>query len=154
MYSDDFASIIQSTYSSALTIDSQKYGRRDCEWPNYYYEAIQVNVETPGLYIFMSNSEIDMFGYFYENYFNPLNPSENQLFRDDDGCRHGQFKVIGNLQSSTSYVLVVTTFSHQATSQFMISAFGPKTVTFKNISKSIRQSLCKVQISIKINNFS
>ena len=152
LYSDYLPSVIQSTYLSALATNSQKYGRRDCERSHYYYEAIQVKIVTSGLYTFTSDSKIDLYGYFYKDYFNPLNPSENNLFQDDDGCRHGQFKVIVNLQSSTSYVLVVTTFSQQTTSQFMISAFGPNIITFKNSSKSIPYEPSN-KITLQCSNF-
>jgi hypothetical protein len=122
-------------YSSALTTDSQTYGRTSCTSLNYYYETIQVNVVKTDWYTLSSNSSLDTYGYLYKDHFNPFNPSENLLLRDDDGCFKNQFRLVTYLQSSARYVLVVTTYYSNVTETFSIVAFGPDNVILNHISK-------------------
>ena len=127
--------MIQSTYSSKLTLNSQKYGRTGCRSSNYYYETLQINAITSSLYVLSSGSSIDTYGAVYKNYFNPLNPAENRLSDDDDSCGNYQFKLIADLQFNTTYILVVTTYDAETTGEFVIFVSGPNDVTLKRISK-------------------
>ncbi len=121
-------------YSSALMTNSTTYSRT-CAKSNYYYEAIQLTVVEVGNYSFRSNSNFDTYGYIYKSNFNPLNPFENLLSKNDDGCRDGQFKLISYLQTGTTYILVVTTFSSNVTGDFQISVSGPQHVSLNHISE-------------------
>ncbi|CAF1486150.1 unnamed protein product, partial [Adineta steineri] len=69
---------IQLKYSSILTEDSPTY-YRDCQVPQCHYEALQIHVNTTGLYVLWSESNINAHGYIYKNDFNPLKPPENLL---------------------------------------------------------------------------
>ncbi|CAF3857718.1 unnamed protein product, partial [Adineta steineri] len=73
---------IQLRYSSRLTDDSPTY-YRDCQVPQCHYETLQIHVNTTGLYVFWSESNINAYGYIYKNDFNPLKPSENLLLSHD-----------------------------------------------------------------------
>ncbi|CAF1097076.1 unnamed protein product [Adineta steineri] len=52
---------------------------RDCQVAECHYETLQIHVNTMGLYVLWSESNINAYGYIYKNDFNPLKPSENLL---------------------------------------------------------------------------
>jgi hypothetical protein len=101
----------------------------------FYYEAIQVNVNETGSYSLGSSGSVDTYGYIYKDKFDPYNPFENLLMKDDDNCGPTQFKLITYLQSSTTYILVVTTFSAKKTGAFSIFVSGPNKISLKHVSK-------------------
>jgi hypothetical protein len=101
----------------------------------FYYEAIQVNVNETGSYSLGSSGSVDTYGYIYKDKFDPYNPFENLLSQNDEGCGNNQFKLITYLQSSTTYILVVTTYYAKRTGAFSIFVFGPNNVSLKHISK-------------------
>lgn len=107
-----------------------------CGAPNHFYEAIQVKVIVSGWYVFSSSTRIEARAYLYQNYFNPTNPGENYLSQEGLSCSNGQFRLTFDLQSNTTYVLLVTTFSAEQTGDFEIYASGTSKVTFERISKS------------------
>ncbi|CAF1324490.1 unnamed protein product [Adineta steineri] len=74
---------IQLIYSIKLTDDSPTY-YRDCQVPQCHYETLEIHVNTTGLYVLWSESNINAYGYIYKNDFNPLKPSEN-LLQSHDG---------------------------------------------------------------------
>ncbi len=123
-------------YASALTESSQMYSR-DCLTSNFYFETIQLNVITTGFYSLSSKSNIDIYGYLYNDSFNPFNPSENFLSKNDDYCNNNQFKLFIYLQSSTTYVLVVTTYASNVRGSFSIFAYGPNNITLNRIGECI-----------------
>lgn len=127
--------MIQSAYSSALTVNSQRYGREGCKSSNYYYEAIQVNVMTSGSYLFSSSSNINAYGYLYKDRFNPLNAAQNFLAENDEGCENGQFQLVVDLEPSETYILVVTTYPAEITGKFLIFGSGPDKINFNRISE-------------------
>lgn len=120
-------SVVQTMYPSALTANSQTYSR-DCQSSNFYYETVHLNVTTNGFYSLSSSSTIDTYGYIYKDNFNPLKPSENLLVQDDNNCNNNQFKLITELNTSTTYILVVTTYHPAKTEQFSILISGPNNV--------------------------
>ncbi|CAF1364624.1 unnamed protein product [Adineta steineri] len=73
---------MQFMHSSSLTDDSLTY-YRDCQVPQCHYETSQIHVNTTGLYVLWSESNINAYGYIYKNDFNPLKPSENLLLSHD-----------------------------------------------------------------------
>jgi hypothetical protein len=110
---------------------------RDCIEPNFYYESIQVKVIESGYYSFLSYSRIDTYGYIYKDQFNPLNPLENLLHKNDDGGSYFQFRLDVRLFVDMAYVLVVTTYDSRRTGEFSISVFGNNTVTLEHLSEYI-----------------
>lgn len=122
-------------YSSELTVKSNKYGRKECEFMTHYYEAIQVFVMKSDFYVLSSESLINIYGYLYKDFFNPSNPLENYLSRNDQGCDNNQFKLVVSLQIHTTYVLVVTTYYSEMVGKFMIFGVGPGNIIFKPISE-------------------
>jgi hypothetical protein len=124
-------------YLSVLTANSSTYSRTGCDTSNYHYEAIRVNVAKTGEYNLRSNSRIDTVGYIYKDNFNLVDPSENLLSQNDNGCVERQFKLNVNLQVGTTYILFVTTSSPNITGAFSILAYGPSTVSLSRISEYI-----------------
>ncbi|CAF1155120.1 unnamed protein product [Adineta steineri] len=121
--------IIFSKHSSELTLNSGIYTRNGSSGVNYYYEAIEVQVNTTGNYTFTSSSSIeDTYGYLYQRNFYPSAPSYNIVSKDDNGAGNGQFQVIAALRSDTKYILVFTTFHENNTGSFSILTSGPDNV--------------------------
>jgi hypothetical protein len=90
-----------------------------------------VNVITTGWYRLSSNSTINTYGYIYKDNFNPLNPLDNLLLKDDDKCGRSQFGLRVDLKANTVYILVVTTVLPNVIGPFSIHASGPSNVTLK-----------------------
>lgn len=117
---------------------SKKYGREACEFLSHYYEAIQVIVTKSGFYVLSSDSAINIYGYLYKDFFNPSNPFENYLSRNDQGCDNNQFKLAVSLRTNTTYVLVVTTYYSEMIGKFLIFGAGPDNMVFKPIGECLR----------------
>ncbi|CAF3900597.1 unnamed protein product [Adineta steineri] len=73
---------MQFIFSSRLTDSSPTYCR-DYQVPQCYYETLQIYVNTMGLYVLWSKSNINTYGYIYKNDFNSLKPFENLLLSND-----------------------------------------------------------------------
>jgi hypothetical protein len=121
-------------YSSALIEDSKPYSR-DCQASNFYYQTVKVNVGITGFYSFSSNSSFDTYSYIYKENFNPLDPLNDLLSQDDNSCNNKQFKLIVELYTNITYILVVTTYHPATTGQYSILVFGPNNVKLNNNSK-------------------
>jgi hypothetical protein len=117
--------------------------------PNYYYEVIQVNVDETGYYILESNSNVDTYGYIYEDNFNPFNPSENLLLEHDESCDSHHFKLTAVLQASTTYMLAVTTYYPNVTGAFSIVTYGLNTIHLSRTSKYLYNFINTQHIVIK-----
>lgn len=133
----DITSILQFTYTSSLTIRSKTYSRDKCRSSDFRYQAIQINITTSGYCSFESNSSMNMYGYLYQNSFDPANPFLNLLLKDDNACRNNQFSLTTYCQANSSYVLVVTTYNPNVTGIFSIILSGSKNATFGLIGKHI-----------------
>ncbi|CAF1277097.1 unnamed protein product [Didymodactylos carnosus] len=129
----DMSSVVQWTNSSALTTNSQIYSR-DCGQDKFYYDSFEVKVPESRYYTIWSSSNIDTFGYIYENSFDPLNPSANSSRKDNDGEFNGQFKFEIPLYVNTTYILVVTTFHPITLGEINITIWGLKDVTVKRLT--------------------
>ncbi|CAF1199514.1 unnamed protein product [Adineta steineri] len=128
--------IYQTEYSSELTINSQTYGNDQCKSLYYYYEVVQVIVDTVGFYTFSSTGNIIPYRYLYEDYFNPFNPSDSLLLKDDERCDRDRFELFNYLQPNVTYLLVATIPFSKITGSFSIIASGANNVTFKRINDS------------------
>ncbi len=126
----------QNGYFSSLSTNNQIYSR-DCDKQNLYYESIQVKVNTTGYYSFRSYSTIDAYGFIYRNTFNPLNPLENLLHREDDSGSDLQFTLDIRLSGGMTYVLVMTTYQLKETGAFSIIVQGPNKVILNRLSEYI-----------------
>jgi hypothetical protein len=129
------SSVILLTYQLELTTDSQMFSRV-CNLRNFYYETFEVKVPEIRYYTIQSSSDIDTYGYIYENTFNPLNTTENLLTSDDNGGGFdGQFRFEIPLYVDTTYILVVTTSSPNKIGKIKINMLGLANVTFEPLSE-------------------
>lgn len=92
-----------------------------------------MNVITTGSYTISGKSKVHIYGYIYKDNFNPLDPFENLLSENDFSCGDRQFILTPTLETSTTYILVVTTFSPNETGEFSIIASGPNRVTLSHL---------------------
>ena len=86
-------------------------------------------------YTIWSSSNIDTYGYIYENNFDPLHPDENLLIKDDDGGSNRQFKFEISLYVDATYILVVTTSNPKIMGEIKINILGSKNVIVKRLSE-------------------
>jgi len=133
----DTLSIHQRRHSSKLTNNSQTYSP-NCRISNYYYETIEINVKSAGLYTIASNSRIDTYGYIYEHNFNPFKPFTNLILKTDGYCDNDQFELALNLLEKTTYILVITTIFPNVTGNFSVSVSGPSNISLNHTSEYIR----------------
>ncbi|CAF1642009.1 unnamed protein product, partial [Adineta ricciae] len=104
---------------------------------SYYYEAFEIKVIENRYYKIWSNSTIDTSGFIYEDRFDPLNPENDLLDKNDDGGSDLQFQFEIPLYNGTKYILVVTTYHPANTGQIEIHMSGLKNVLFTRASKSM-----------------
>lgn len=124
-----------STYASQLNTSSETFSRDHCATLTYYYEAIRINVAIDGYYIFCSNSSIDTYGYIYLNTFDPFDLSSDLLASDDNGCDNQQFRLCVYLETSTLYVLLVTTNDAGVTGAFSVRVVRGAEVSFTRMGR-------------------
>lgn len=95
-----------SIYTSALTVNSGQYLRNENSSSFYYYEAIQLNVNTTGTYTFTSQSNIDTYGYIYQGNFYPSYSDFNIRAKDDDTAGNSQFQLTAFLRADITYIYI------------------------------------------------
>ena len=88
-----------------------------------------------GYYSFVSDSNIDAYGFIYRNTFDPLNPTENLLQAEDDDESNSQFRLNIHLSDGMIYVLVMTTYQSKETGTFSIVVLGANKVILERLSK-------------------
>ncbi|CAF4047003.1 unnamed protein product, partial [Adineta steineri] len=151
----DNSSSVQSVYSSVLTENHPTYSPTGCDLQNYYYEAIQMNVNESGYYSLISNSTIDTFGYMYGGNFYPSGPSINLISKSDNRSGEHQFQMRPFLRSTTANILVVTTDSANVTGTFSIIVSGFNNVTFKRLNtSSVVQSVYSSELTANHQKYS
>lgn len=104
----------------------------DCRQPNFYYEAIRVQISQNGNYTIRSISNIDTYGYIYNHSFDPWSPVKNILQKNDNGYGRNQFNFDITLYTINAFILVITTTLENVFGPFSIHIFGPGNVTFLN----------------------
>ncbi|CAF1054208.1 unnamed protein product [Adineta steineri] len=125
-------------------MSSSTYIRPESLWAasGFYYQAIEMNVATTGMYTILSNSIIDTQGFIYNNSFNTSYPDENLMSFDDDGAgSNKQFMITVVLEAMTKYILFVTTYVGNTLGTFSIIGLGPGTINFLES----KQNLYKLQ---------
>ncbi|CAF4063518.1 unnamed protein product, partial [Adineta steineri] len=148
----DNSSIVQSVYSSVLTENHPRYSRIDFDLSNYYFEAIQMNVNESRYHTLNINSSIDTYVYMYTENFYPSDPHINLILKNDNSFGEDQFEIRTVLQSTTANILVVTTFDSNVTGAFSIIVSGINSVTFErlfeNHDKCIIGGSCGNQVKV------
>ena len=104
----------------------------------FYYEPIQINVVQSGNYTLSSvdNRLTGMIGYLYKEHFSEYTSYERLIANNSNGCPNDEFKIITELQSSVTYILIMMPTNSLSINKFSIVVFGPNNITFNPISKS------------------
>ena len=105
--------------------------------PNYCHEPIQINVVQSGNYTLsnVDNRFDRIMGYLYKEHFNEFFPYERLIAHNSDGCPNRKFKIITELQSSVTYILIMGVYGSVSGSNSLLVS-GPNNITFNPISKS------------------
>ena len=148
---------VQTIYTVDLTTDSSTYTREGIR-PNYYYEAIEVNVFEDGPYIFSSDSMMNAYGYLYEHNFDPFNPPLNLV---SNGAAigmdcYGLFGLTYYFEKQKKYIWVITTFFPNTIGSLEILILGLNNITMKRIGKysdrvhsAQRRKICSTNFQIQ-----
>ncbi len=126
--------MLNTTFASNFSNRNPSYSRPNGQNLTYFYDTYQVRVSTAGYYLFTSVSLVDTIGYFYNTTFNPLSPSKNLLYWDDDAGVSDQFAFMYYLQPNIVYMLVVTTFNSSVTGSYTVVVSGSARVTLVRTS--------------------
>ena len=104
----------------------------------FYYEPIQINVVQSGNYTLSSvDNRLDgIMGYLYKEHFDQFIPDKRLIARNLNGCPKDEFKIITELQSSVTYILIVTSTITLSVNSISLLISGPNDITFNPISKS------------------
>jgi len=103
----------------------------------YYFEPIQINVVQSGNYTLSSvDSSNGIVGYLYKEHFNEYASDDRLIANNYNGCPKNEFKIIIELQSSVTYILMMTPHFSHSRDTFSIVISGPNNITFNPISKS------------------
>ncbi|CAF1126651.1 unnamed protein product [Adineta ricciae] len=132
---------IESNYTSALSKDRDKYYALSCDFiPEYYYEAIQINVNKSDFYtVFgsVANINIGLVMFIYEHDFYAVIPRGNLSVQHDicigTDLRHTTTKLLANIR----YILVITTCSSSKTVDFSIQVLGRNNVSLRRTHSSL-----------------
>ncbi|CAF4184996.1 unnamed protein product, partial [Adineta steineri] len=92
---------------------------------------------------------MNTYGSIYEHHFNPSNPYENRLHYDAGSCDQLQFGFRIILETSITYILLVTTDDSNMTGAFSIFVSGPDNVDLKNMSS---QSVIEIPYSSAVRS--
>lgn len=120
---------VNTTARTSLTTSSSRFTRYSGDTGNYYFQAFQVTVPSSGPYRFASMSNVDTYGYLYSTSFTPQSPAYNLIAFDDDTASNNQFQITMSLQSTTNYILVVTTYAVDTTANITVLVSGLTGVT-------------------------
>ncbi|CAF2157695.1 unnamed protein product [Rotaria magnacalcarata] len=117
---------IQSSYAGALTEKSSSFMRPKQGEYGFYFLAIKVKTSSSGIYTIVCKSGIDTYGCLYNESFLPSSPNSKLIATDDDSGSKGNFKLIANLTTTESTILVVTTCNAEQTGAFKVIVYGPE----------------------------
>ncbi|CAF4515025.1 unnamed protein product [Rotaria socialis] len=142
--------IKRTTASYVLSSSSPEFARPYAyDYNNVPYQAILVTVSMTGMYTFKSSSSIDTSGYLYNEPFNSSDSYRNLIISDDDSGGNLQFQINASLQSSHSYVLVVTPYRKAVTGRFLIEAAGPERLELTTYRHSAGPYSCGNKLTCK-----
>ena len=103
----------------------------------HYYEPIQINVVQSGNYTVSSIDNIyGVMGYLYKKHFNEFMPEERLIAHKSSGCPKDEFKIITELKSSVTYILIMVPRVEIPKDNISILVSGPNNITFNPISES------------------
>jgi hypothetical protein len=152
--------LILGSYYYTLSCNSATFSRPNGNSVCYYYQAIRIETYTNGTYAFISNSSTNIYGYLYNNSFDPSSPSQNLITPYYESNSDGQFQIAYSLKSYQRYILVVATYAPDSVrGSLLITAVGPSwvylysiTVTTSKLISSIIPLHLKASDIVRLNN--
>ena len=106
----------------------------------FYYEPIQINVVQSGNYTLSSfdNRRAGIMGFLYKEHFSEYTSYERLIVHTSDCCPNHEFKIITELQSSVTYILIMAIYVSVPLfkNPHSLLVSGPNNITFNPISKS------------------
>ena len=84
----------------------------------------------------VDNHPSDMMGFLYKEHFSEYTSYERLILHASDGCPQLEFKIITELQSSVTYILIMTPIVTLPVNNISLLISGPNNITFNPISKS------------------
>ena len=117
-------------YSLEFTRYSPHYGDESCQSSDFSYESIQINVIQSGNYTLSSVNNLNTHGSLYEQHFNPYSPSERLLSHNFFGCPQMQFKIIAELLSNVTYILITEIPGNDWIGELSVLGTGTNNVIF------------------------
>lgn len=126
---------VQSNYLSALTQSSQLYSFDSSTIANRYYEVIQLAVSKSGCYHFIIKSYMHIIAYIYNNTFNALDLNSDLLAYHNGNETNTQIYFTLQLNITTTYMLVISTYFPTMIGNFSIHVYGPDQVHMNATSK-------------------
>ncbi|CAF4712329.1 unnamed protein product, partial [Rotaria sp. Silwood2] len=116
--------VVNTTSSSAWTINSQTYTPPGSSNSISYYDTFELTVPMASSYMITSDSLIDTYGYLYNCSFIPTSPFTNLLAFDNDFGGNEQFQFTVFLQPALTYVLVTTPYNGTTTGSYTVVVSG------------------------------
>ncbi|CAF4876507.1 unnamed protein product [Rotaria socialis] len=152
------ASGIQSSYSGALTKKHSSFMRPKQGEYGFYFLAIKLKTSSSGIYTILCESGIDTYGCLYNESFLPSSPNSKLIATDNDSGSKKNFKLIANLTTTESMILVVTTYNAEQTGAFKVIVYGPEkailtpyvTIPLATTSTSTTTRITKSRIVVNI----
>ncbi|CAF4426234.1 unnamed protein product [Rotaria socialis] len=117
---------IQSSYSGALTEKSSSFIRPKQGESGFNFLAIKLKTSSSGIYTIVCESGIDTYGCLHNESFLSNNPNSKLIATDDDSGSKRNCKLIANLTTAESMILVVTTYNAEQTGAFKVIVYGPE----------------------------
>jgi hypothetical protein len=117
--------IFTSSYASALTANHSIYRRYNRTSFRYYYEAILISSAVSQNVTIIGTSSMDTFGCIYDTTFEPWNASAHLVAFDDTWTGSGQFRLEDFLDSWSTHILVVSSYSPWDNGSFSVMATSP-----------------------------
>ncbi|CAF5116492.1 unnamed protein product, partial [Rotaria magnacalcarata] len=90
----------------------------------FYFLAIKIKISSSGIYTIVCESGIDTYGCLYNESFLPSSQNSKLISTDDDSGSKKNFKLIANLTTTESMILVVTTYNAEQTGAFKVTVYG------------------------------
>ena len=104
---------------------------------DFYYQPVRINVVQSGNYILSSvDSPSIVSARLYQEHFHEYISIKELIVHIHDGCFKRQFKMIAELQSSVTYILIMGISVLISEGSYSILVSGPNNTTFNPISKS------------------
>lgn len=126
-----------TTFSGVWNANSLTFTRVVAEKERtFYYEAIGVDISTPGSYSFTGSSMVKVNGDLYRHDFDLVDPNRDLIRPDVKTDAEDQFRITASLQPGDKYVLVVTTSYPNVGGSYSIEASGPSTIKLSKLVPS------------------